>query len=459
MDNLIASLSQIMARSVGGGGAISNITRLSGGANMESSSFDWAGAGYVLRRAPSPELMEGRAFDHDVEATIVRKAREQGVLAPLIVGELSAEDGIGTGYIMARVEGEVRPDRILANPPLGLITDIARELACIHAIPPPEALPIAIAADMVAGLKERFVGYGGNRPVMALSLAWLEANIPPPAPRVFLHGDFRMGNLMFDTKGLAAVLDWELAHIGDAHEDLVWGCVNSWRFGHSDKPAFGLSDLATYWAAYEAQSGTRVDPERFHFWLVFRTLWWGLCCLQMADIWRSGTDRSLERAVIGRRASETEVDLLLLLEHRAPEAERYPIARPIATVTKTTGEPSVAELLEALTTWVSTDIRPAAQGRDRFMASVALNALGILKRESEAEENRSNQSFCDDLLSSRLTLDSPGVLVRLRLGALAKLAIDQPNYSAFGAAIALWEAPLSWQQPQPRAAMPAQYHQ
>ena len=438
MDDLLIALTQIMRRNIGGDGAITNFTRLSGGANMESSSFDWAGAGYVLRRAPSAAMMEGRAFGHDVEAQIVRAAYHAGVLAPQIIGELTAEDNIGTGYIMARVAAEVRPDKILAQPPPSLINDIARELALIHAIAPLAGLPTANTQDMVAALEERFIGYGGNRPVMALSLAWLEANIPPPAPRVFLHGDFRMGNLMVGAGGLAAVLDWELAHSGDAHEDLVWGCVNSWRFGHIDKPAFGVSDLATYWAAYEAHSGTKVDPVRFRFWLVFRTLWWGLCCLQMADIWRSGADRSLERAVIGRRASETEVDLLMLLEGDAPDGERGPIARPQITTTPTSGEPSAAELIDALANWVANEIRPTAQGRDRFIASVALSALSIVKRDGQASVVDEQSVMSKDLLNGTLTLASPGILARLKMGALAKLTIDQPQYSALAVAIAAW---------------------
>ena len=438
MDALLSSLAQIMRRSVGGSGEVTNFARLSGGANMESSSFDWAGQGYVLRRAPSAAMMEGRAFGHDVEAAVVRAAHRAGVLAPLIVGELAPEDGIGTGYIMARVEAEVRPDKILAHPPAGLIGDIARELTLIHAIPPSDALPVANTADMVAVLRERFIGYGGDRPVMALTLAWLEANIPPPAPLVFLHGDFRMGNLIVAPDGLAAVLDWELAHIGDAHEDLVWGCVNSWRFGHIDKPAFGISDFATYWAAYESHSGTAVDPARFAFWLVFRTLWWGLCCLQMADIWRSGADKSLERAVIGRRASETEVDLLMLLEAEAPDAERHKIARPRIAAAQTAGEPSAAELIEALAGWVSSDVRPSAQGRDKFMASVALSALAILKRDVQGPQMGEDLTLSSQLLAGDLTLAGPGVLAQLKAGALAKLAIDQPQYSALPVAIAAW---------------------
>jgi aminoglycoside phosphotransferase (APT) family kinase protein len=438
MDDITLCLAPIMRRAVGGEGAIENLARLSGGANMESSSFDWAGQGYVLRRAPSAAMMEGRAFGHDIEAAIVRAAHRAGVLAPEIVGELEPEDRIGTGYIMRRVDGEVRPDKILAAPPTALINDIARELALIHTIAPDPTLPSTPTAAMVAALKERFISYGGDRPIMALTLAWLDTHIPPPAPPVFLHGDFRMGNLMVGPHGLAAVLDWELAHIGDAHEDLVWGCVNSWRFGHIDKPAFGISDLAPYWAAYEAHSGTAVDPARFRFWLIFRTLWWGLCCLQMADIWRAGLDPSLERAVIGRRASEAEMDLLQLLESDAPAAEARAIAAEPQSEPRRQGEPSHVELLEAISQWITQDVKPKAQGRDRFSASVALNALGMLIREAASPASEHDRALCDDILAGRKTLATPGLLSTLRRNAIGKLAIDQPKYSALAQARTMW---------------------
>ena len=433
------TLEAALARMAGGVALpLAGLERLSGGANMESWSFDWGSAGYVLRRAPSAEMMEGRAFGHDVEAAIVRTAHAHGVLAPEIVGELITEDGLGTGYVMRRVEAEVRPDKILGAPPPSLIADIARELARIHTLPLNDALPTADATAMVAELKARFIGYGGDRPVMALALKWLEDHVPAPVPPVFLHGDFRMGNLMVGDEGLAAVLDWELAHLGDAHEDLVWGCINSWRFGHIDKPAFGVSDLATYWAAYEAQSGTKVDPARFRFWLIYRTLWWGLCCLQMADIWRQGVDQSLERIVIGRRASETEVDLLMLLEEDAPETQALPITLVEAATPARTGEPSSAELLGALSDWIAKDVKPKAEGRDRFMAAVAINALGMLMREAATGSHVHDKALCDDLLAGRKTLATPGLLARLKRDALAKLGVDQPKYSALAKAKAAW---------------------
>lgn len=436
-------LAKALARMAGGVELpLSNLVRMSGGANMESSSFDWGGAGFVLRRAPSPEMMEGRPFGHDVEAMIVRAARAGGVRAPEIVGELVSEDGIGTGYVMKRVEAEVNPAKILAAPPAQLIADIARELAKIHAIPC-EAVPGVPAMDTavaLAALTIRFADYGGDRPIIALALKWCADHLPDPAPPVLVHGDFRMGNVMVSETGLAAVLDWELAHIGDAHEDLAYGCMTVWRFGHIDKPAFGCSDLETYFAAYEGESGTKVDRARFRFWLVYRTLWWALGCMQMGDIWRTGVDRTLERAVIGRRTSENEIDLLMLLEDDVPEGERMPVVLDAPVPPRRMGEPSSVELLEALREWVDTDVKPRAEGREKFMAAVAMNALGMLARDAVNPVPVHDRRLSDDLLTGRATLTTPGLLAKLRRAALSKLANDVPKYASLGKAREVWVA-------------------
>ena len=436
-------LANALARMAGGIALpIEHLGRLSGGANMESWSFDWGGAGYVLRRAPSAEMMEGRPFGHDVEAAIVRAARKAGVLAPEIVGELGPYDGLGSGYVMRRIDADVSPAKILSNPPASLLGDIARELARIHTISATDFahLPAPTPTAMVAELKTRFASYGGDRPVFALALKWLDEHLPAPTPPVFLHGDFRIGNLMADENGLAAVLDWELCHLGDRHQDLAFGCINSWRFGHIDRAAFGTGTLEDFWAAYEAQSGISVDAARFRFWLVYSTLWWGLCCLQMADIWRSGLDKTLERAVIGRRTSETEVDLLVLLEEDAPETQRLPIRLDEPSEPRRQGEPSTVEMLEALSDWLENDIKPKAEGRDRFMAAVALNALGMLRREASEPSSVHDRALADDLLEGRMTMATPGLLARLKKGVLAKLAADQPKYSAYASAMNKWSA-------------------
>lgn len=446
----VNKLGRAMTRIVGQSGSVEQLVRLTGGASMESWSFAFRDVGYVLRRAPADMDMTGRPFTFSVEAALIRTARVAGVLAPQVVGELEPADDIGSGYVMIRVEADVRPDRILANASPNLLDDLAHQLARIHAIPVSAApgLPMRTVSEILVEMNERFESYGGDRPVLALALRWLHDHQPAPCDQVLLHGDFRLGNLMVDGNGLAAVLDWELAHLGDRHDDLVWGCVNSWRFGQIDRPAFGLGDLATYWAAYELHSGVPVDPERFRFWLVYRTFWWAMCCLGMADIWRTGQDPSLERVVIGRRCSEAEVDLLLLLEHDAPESERGPVGHvpaqrgdgPVPSQARRLGEPSTLEVLEAVASWIADEVRPNAKGRDRFLASVALNALGIAARETANPVAVHDRMLCDDVLSGRIGLSTPGLLVQLKVTALKKLANDQPSYSAYDAARAAWGA-------------------
>ena len=440
MRDFAALVSTFARRNLGGSAETENLIRLTGGANMESWSFDYAGRGYVLRRSPSAEMMAGRTYGHDVEAAVVRAAFMAGVKAPEIVGEIHAADNLGTGYLMRRVEAEVNPVKILTDPPTSLLDDFARELAAIHAVSR-DALPFlpeAGAATLLAELKSRFLGFGGDRPVMALALKWLEDHLPAPVKSVLLHGDFRMGNIMVDANGVAAVLDWELAHLGDRHQDLAFGCINSWRFGYIDRPAFGIGPLDEFFDAYARKSGVAVEPDRFRWWLVYATLWWGVCCLQMADIWRSGLDSSLERAVIGRRASETEVDLLMLLEDDAPITERGLIATATPQPLSQIGEPSAVELLEALSSWIQADIKPNAQGRDRFMSAVALNALGMLQRESVTPIHIHDKALSADLLSGRQSLATRGLLAKLKAQSLQKLAADQPKYSALAVAQRKW---------------------
>jgi aminoglycoside phosphotransferase (APT) family kinase protein len=441
----LSQLTAFLTRSLGPG-ELDHLARLSGGANMESWSFDWAGEGYVLRRAPSAEYMADRPFGHAEEAEMVAAAHAAGVRAPRVAAVLADGDGLGTGYVMARVEGEVNPATILAAPPPSLLDDLARQLAQIHALPStviPAAIPVLDTAAALAELRVRFADYGGDRPVIALALHWCAANIPPPAdPPVLVHGDFRMGNVLVDADGLAAVLDWELAHRGDCHEDLAYGCMTVWRFARPDQPAFGLGSLAPYFAAYEAAGGRPVDPARFRFWLVYRTLWWALGCLGMGAAWRDHVDRSLERVVVARRTAEQELDLLMLLEDGAPEAERarpLPPSPPPHPANK--GEPGAAELVTAVREWLASDIKPAATGRDKFMVAVAMNALGIAAREVDAPVDFADKPLADALLTGDRTLAEPGLLARLRRTCLDKLAGDMPKYPALALARQAWGWP------------------
>lgn len=427
-----------------GAGVLSGLARLSGGANMESWSFDWAGAAYVLRRAPSAGYLADRPYGHDVEAALVSAAYANGVRAPEVVAVLADGDRLGTGFVMRRIAGEVNPAVILAAPPPRLLADLGRELARIHAIPPaaiPPAIPVLDTAAALAELRAQFADYGGDRPVIALALKWCADHLPLPAdPPVLVHGDYRMGNIIADADGLAAVLDWELAHRGDAHEDLAYGCMTVWRFGRPDLPAFGLGAVEEFFAAYEGAGGCAVDRGRFHFWLVYRTLWWALGCLGMGAAWRDQIDRSLERVVVARRTAEQELDLLLLLEAGAPLEERArPLPPGMPPVPESKGEPSAGELVTAVREWLASDIKPGAQGRDKFMVAVAMNALGIAARDLAHPVDYADKALADALLDGTRTLAEPALLARLRRQCLDKLTGDMPKYPALVLARRAWK--------------------
>ena len=438
---LADALGQVMARA-GLSGEVAALERLSGGANMESWAFAYGGQGYVLRRAPSPEVMVGRPLDHAGEAAVIRAAYAAGVIAPEVVAELSPDDGIGSGFVMRRLTGTAVPESALGEGGAALLRDLGTALAAIHRIDPATMTmaPRLDPAAGVEGLAAQFAQHGGDRPIVALGLAWLRANLSPPiAPRL-LHGDFRIGNLMTEGGRLTGVLDWELAHLGDYHEDLAFGCMAVWRFGRLDAPGFGLGSLDALFAAYQAAGGASVDRARFRFWLVYRTVWWALGCLGMGQMWRNGADRSLERVVVARRAAEQELDLLLLLGDEAPQAERerpLPAAEPAAP--REAGEPSAAEIVTAVGEWLAT-VKDRFAGRERFEHAVARNALGIVARELAARPCAEDRALADDLLEGRASFATPGLLARLRSSALTKLAADQPKYPSLALARDKWQA-------------------
>ena len=439
-ETLADGLARVMART-GRHGAVSGLQRLSGGANMQSWLFSLGDEAFVLRRAPSAEWVAGRQLDMAKEAAVIRCARAGGVIAPEVVAELTDEDDLGLGFIMRCVSGSPDPENALSSPP-ALLDEIAAAMAGVHALDPADLpfLPVLEPAAGVEALAAQFQEAGGDRPPIALGLAWLRANLPPPAPLVVLHGDLRIGNIMVDGGHLSGVLDWELAHLGDAHEDLAFGCMTVWRFGRLDKQGFGLGSVADLARAYLAAGGAAFDPARFRFWLIYHTVWWALSALSMGRGWRSGADRSLERVVVARRAAEQDLDLLLLLEADAPEAERAGPLPPSANPQEPgEGEPSAAEILTAISEWLATTVKPHMAGRERFELAVAQNALGIVRRELAARPSPHDKPLSEAILSGATTLAEPGLLATLRRRALDTLAADMPKYPALAQARALWE--------------------
>ncbi|MBX7494371.1 phosphotransferase family protein [Qipengyuania sp. 6B39] len=437
--SIVDGLARALARC--GMPAPEQLRRLTGGATMESWLFVSGGEPFVLRRAPSLEFMDGRPYGHDTEAAIIRAAHGAGVTAPEVVLELDPDDGIGSGFVMRALAGTPDPRAILAmDQPGQLLGEVARDLARIHSLDPatlPGNIPDMDYGEAVEGLVDQYEDAGADRPIIALGLKWLRDNLPERVEPVLNHGDYRLGNLLAEDSHLTGVLDWELAHFGDRHEDLAFGCMAVWRFARVDRPALGLGSLEDYVAAYEAESGVALDAGRFRFWLVYRTVWWALGCIRMADFWRTGEDRMLERVVISRRTSEQELDLLLLLEDGSPEEEQARPLPPPDLAPEPQGEASVGEIATAISEWLAT-IKDRMEGHDRFQLAVARNALGMIARGEELAGEFADEFLAQELLDGDRSLATPGLLAMLRRSALDKLAADVPKYPMLELARAKW---------------------
>lgn len=110
-------------------------------------------------------------------------------------------------------------------------------------------------------------------PIARAAIRWLKRNPPPPAQKIaVVHGDYRTGNFLFDADGdMRAILDWEMAHLGDPLEDLGWAIDPLWSHGDPSKPA-GTIARADAIALWEKASGLRADPHALFWWEIFASL-------------------------------------------------------------------------------------------------------------------------------------------------------------------------------------------
>lgn len=324
-----AGMEQRLARVLGRclpGSHLAGLARLTGGANqqmwlLDVEQADGARSRLVLRQASQWNTADENQLALDNEARLLLLAAEHDLPVPAVVAILQPEDNLGSGYLMAHVPGETIPQKILRDDRYRMACDLlprqcGETLARIHQLPVTGLgfLRTLTVEQLVDELYAEYQGYREPRPIFELAFRWLRDHLPASASgHGLVHGDFRNGNLMINEQGLASVLDWELAYIGDPMADLGWLCVPSWRFGRIDHPVGGFGGLEALLDGYEAVSGERPDPAVVHFWEIFGTLKWGVICQKMAASFVSGQDTSPERGAIGRRASETEVDLLRAL--------------------------------------------------------------------------------------------------------------------------------------------------
>jgi aminoglycoside phosphotransferase (APT) family kinase protein len=459
---LETALASVLRERVRGFRSLRSCERLSGGASQETYRLvldtEEGERRLAMRRAPGglkrqvPAPGPGLA----TEARLFAAARAAGVPEPEILYVFEESDGLGDGFLMEWLDGETLGARIVRGDEFQAIRPkLARQcgevLARIHGIDVweagvAEALRVHTPEEQVRESWNLYMAYETPQPMIDFAARWLLENLPPAAPPRLVHSDFRNGNIMFSPdRGIVGVLDWEIAHLGDPIRDLGWVCTNSWRFGRSDLPVGGFGALEDLLDGYASVSGWRVDPAHVKFWIVFGSFWWAVGTLSMTQIYRVGPDRSVERAAIGRRSSECQVDCVNLL-----------IPGPVELVSgeskpSSLDMPRGDELLMSVRDFLRGDVMDATRGRTSFLARVASNSLDIVLRELQigpAHRTRERHGLerilgrsgdleplrwelVHALRDGSMPLDRAGLADHLRQTVVTQVAIDQPRYSGY----------------------------
>ena len=310
-----ASQTEVLAEKIAGVmgvTAVTSLQRLSGGASRETWRFESAGEAYILQR-----VRPGRPDGLGCEPAVLAAAFSSGVPVPEVIIDGSTSTELDLPFMIVRaVSGETIARKILRDDEFSaarhaLPQQLGAAAARIHRVDVSSIVGLA-SVDQVAMYRKVMDDIGEPHPVFEIAFRWLENNRPPAVAHTLVHGDFRLGNVLVDAHGMTAVLDWELAHLGDPMEDLGWLCVRAWRFGGAH-PVAGLGTYDELFDAYEQESGIRPAHSTVRWWEILGTVKWGIMCMVQAQTHLSGVARSHELAAIGRRVCENEYDILQLL--------------------------------------------------------------------------------------------------------------------------------------------------
>ena len=253
------------------GGPVQRATPASGGNRCRSWAIDVAAPGGIvevfLRYAP-PRPPSAEPYTVHREAQVYRAIAGAGLRAPRLIAEHPRLQAVLT----SRAPG-IAEYRRLSDPAekQAIAHDLMATLAQLHRIP---AAGIAldggghgprIAGHVRAELgiwQAMYAETGRVDPLIDLAFRWLDGNMPDPdGPVALVHGDAGPGNFLFEHGRMTALIDWELAHLGDPMEDLAWlsmRCVME-----------PVPDFLACLREYKRCTGAPVDPARIRYHRVF----------------------------------------------------------------------------------------------------------------------------------------------------------------------------------------------
>ena len=288
------------------GGAVVDAVALGGG-GREGYGVDVLLAGETRRLF----LLKGRAepfasfLPIEREAEVLRAVEPLGIPVPHV---WAVDAGRGM-LLLDRAEGVTwfQPPRDQAEQE-SVAKDFVTHLAAWHqagarALDLPSFQPVRSIRDhqveQLAGIRRDFEAQDAQQPLDALArleLDLLEKKLPDAEGEpVLVQGDTGPGNLMYADGRVTAIIDWELAHIGDPMDDIAWF---SWRTTQHSFP-----DFPARLREYERLSGIPVDDDRVRYYRVNAIArlspWFGLPTMTEAGVPRSGIVAGNERSADG----------------------------------------------------------------------------------------------------------------------------------------------------------------
>lgn len=255
------------------------------------------GRAFVVRVKPPASLLDS---DLELEYRLYATLAAAGVKVPTPYGIEPATDTPlgGSWFVMDWVPGSapvtwLRRDRAELEADWaaggGLGRDLVKTLAAIHSVPasdlaflgPPRTFADCIDVWADTYRREHLV----RDPVIEDAFAWLREREPDPVPPALVHGDYRIGNTMIHEGRIAAVVDWELAYLGDPRYDLGYVSLD-YLAGKFIEPGSALlgavADRDWFFAAYERLRATTVDPEVVRTYSVLGAL--ALICILLTGV-------------------------------------------------------------------------------------------------------------------------------------------------------------------------------
>ena len=291
----VAKLNAWLAEAAPKLGAVTKVDQFPGGFSNLTYLLTTARGEAVLRRPPLG-VAPGRAHDMPREARILSVLELRGVPAPRAIATCEDPAVLGAPfYVMQRVSGLILRGAIAPKGIDGATFDRLSEsfvetLVAIHGATPSDPVigglgkPMGYVARQVEGWTARWAASQTDEvPAIAALARWLEANQPGESGACLVHNDYKYDNLVLDPaqpSRIVAVLDWEMATLGDPLLDV--GTTLGYWVEAGDDPAFrslglGMTALpgnftrARLWERYLERAGRGMrSPTFYHAFGVFK---------------------------------------------------------------------------------------------------------------------------------------------------------------------------------------------